>query len=60
MVKLEIISGPFQAIFSPSSRGTQSQSVRADRRIIFYSAEVHRRYQNNIYILGCNAGEEHQ
>ena len=35
-------------ILSPS-RGTQSQKVHAERRIISYSAEVHRRYQNDIY-----------
>ena len=29
----------------PSSRGTQSQTVRAERRIIFYSSELYRRYQ---------------
>ena len=28
------------------SRGAQSQTVGAVRRIISYSAEVHRRYQN--------------
>ena len=28
------------------SRGTQSQSVRAERRVISYSVQVHRRYQN--------------
>ena len=36
----------------PPSRGTQSQTVHAERRIISYSYsdEVHRRYQNNTYI----------
>ena len=32
------------------SRGTQSQTVHAERRIISYSDEVHRRYQNNTYV----------
>ena len=36
---------------------TQSQTVRAERRIISYSVEVHRRYQNDSYILGCIDGE---
>ena len=33
-----------------SSRWTQSQTVRAERRKISYSVEVHRRYQNNTYV----------
>ena len=40
-----------------SSRCTKSQTVRAARRIISYSGEVHRRYQNDSYILGCIDGE---
>ena len=39
------------------SRGTQSQTVHAERRIISYSVFVHRRYQNDIYIIGCIVGE---
>ena len=39
------------------SRGTQSQTVRAERRIISYSAEIYRRYQKHTYITWCNAGE---
>ena len=42
--------------FSPS-RGTSSQTVRAERRIISYSAEVHRRYQKNTCITGRIVGE---
>ena len=57
MVMLEMISGPFQAIFLPSSRGTQSQTVRAENRIISYSMEIYRRHQDNRYILRCDAGE---
>ena len=57
MRKLEMITGPFQAIYFPSSRGTQSQTVRAERRIISHSAAVHRRYQKYRYVVGCNAGE---
>ena len=41
----------------PSSRGTQSQTVRAERRIISYSTEIYRRHQDYRYIVGCNAGE---
>ena len=33
------------------------QTVRAERRIISYSAEVHRRYQKYTYIIGCIVGE---
>ena len=40
-----------------SSRGTQSQTVRAERRIISYSSEIYRRYQDYRYIFTCNAGE---
>ena len=32
---------------------TQSQTVHAERRIISYSIEVHRRYQNNTYVTWC-------
>ena len=61
MVKPGMISGPFHAIFYlPSSHGTQSQTVRAERRIISYSTEIYRRYQDYRYILRWNAGEEHQ
>ena len=41
MVKLEMISGPFQATFSPSSRGTPSQTVCAERIIISCSTEIY-------------------
>ena len=47
----------FQAICPPSSRGTQSQTVRAERRIISYSTEIHRSDQDFRYIQGCNAGD---
>ena len=58
MVKLGMISGPFQAIFClPSSRGAQSQTVRAERSITPYSTEIHRRDQDYKYIIGCNVGE---
>ena len=40
------------------SRGTYSQTVRAERRIISYSAEVHRRYQKYTHTTGCNAVEK--
>ena len=48
----------FRQFYSPSSRRTQSQSVRAERRIIPYSTEVHQRSQNNIYIDGRNFGKQ--
>ena len=44
-------------IYSSSSRGTQSQTVRAERRIISSSVKVHRRHQNNIYITQRNVGK---
>ena len=58
MRKLKMISGVLREIFhlSPSS-GTQSQTVRAERRIISYSVEVHRRDQNNMYITGRFVGQ---
>ena len=43
-----------------SSGGTQSQTVRAKRRILFYSTQKNRRYQDYRYILGCNVGEKHR
>ena len=55
MVKLEKIFGPFEAIFLPSSRGTQNQTVRAERSIIPYSSEIHRREQSYKY-SGCHVG----
>ena len=48
------ITGDFKK--SPSL-GTPSQTVHAERRIISYSTEVHRRYQKNTYVTGCFAGE---
>ena len=50
------ITGDFH--LSPS-RGTQSQTVRAERRTISYSAEIYRRYQKNSYITGCDAGAKY-
>ena len=40
------------------SRGTQSQTVHAERRIISFSAESYRRYQKHSYIIGCSVGEK--
>ena len=40
------------------SRGTQSQTEHAERRIIYCSAEIYRRYQKYTDITGCNAGEK--
>ena len=34
------------------------KTVRAERRSISFSVEVHRRYQNSIYITGCIVGEK--
>ena len=51
-------SGSERRICEPSSRGTQSQTVRAEGRIISYSTEVFRRYQKHRYILGCIVDEK--
>ena len=40
-----------------SSRCTKRQTVHAERRNISYSDEAHRRYQNNMYVIGRNVGE---
>ena len=40
-----------------SSHGTPSQTVHAERRIMSYSTEVHRRYQNNTYVIVCIVGK---
>ena len=47
----------YRELHIPTSRGTQSQTVRAERRIISYCYETYRRYQDYRHILGCNAGE---
>ena len=41
----------------PSSRGAQSQTVRAERSITPYSTEIYRRDQDYKCIIGCNVGE---
>ena len=50
------VTGDFN--FAPS-RWTQSRTVRAERRIISYSVEVHRRYQNDKNITGRIVGEKY-
>ena len=47
----------FRQLYLPSSRWTQSQTVRSERVVIPYSTQVHRRDQGYKYISGCNAGE---
>ena len=37
----------------------QESTVRAERRIISYSVEVHQRYQNNTHFTGCIVGKAH-
>ena len=41
----------------PPSRWTQSQTVHAERRIISYSDQVHRRHKKHSYITWCNDKE---
>ena len=48
----------YTTIHLSSSRGMQSQTVRADWRIISYSIELRLRYQNNIYITRRIVGEK--
>ena len=48
----------FKRIHLSPSRCILSQIVRADRRIISYSVEVHRRYQNDMHITVCIVGEK--
>ena len=50
----------FRQFYLPSSRGTQSQTVRADWRIIPSSTTIHRRNQGNKYDLGCDAWTSHR
>ena len=57
MVMLVVIFVYLRRFHLPSSRGTQSRIVRAERRIISCSTEIYRGHQNNRYILGCIAGE---
>ena len=40
-VKQEMIFGPFRKLHSPSSRGTESQTARGERRFIPNSTEMH-------------------
>ena len=54
---LEWILVHFRQLYLPSSRLTESQTVRAERSVILNSTEIHRRDQGYTYILGCNAGE---
>ena len=44
----------------PSPRGTPSQAVRADWRIISSSNEIYWRYQNYSYEFGCQARKAHR
>ena len=44
----------------PPSRGTQSQTLHAKRRIIPYSTEIHWRLQNYAHKIGCYARKPHR
>ena len=57
MRKPKLTSGLSREISFFAIFWTQSQTVHAERRIIPHSDEVHRRYQINTYITGCNVGE---
>ena len=45
----------FRELHLPSSRGTESQTVRAERRIIRNFSTIRWRDQSNTYDLGCDA-----
>ena len=49
----------FRRIHFSSSRRTQSQTVRAERRIISYATEICQRDQDSKYIVGCIVGEKY-
>ena len=49
----------FRRIHLSSSRRTQSQTVRAERRIISYATEICQRDQDSKYIVGCIVGEKY-
>ena len=55
MVMQEMMFGPFQGLHLPSSRWTESQTVRAERRIIPNFTKIHGRDQSNQYNLECDA-----
>ena len=50
----------FRELHFPSSRWTESQTVRAERRIIPNSTTTHRRNQSNKHDLGCDAWRQHR
>ena len=47
----------FRRFLLPSPPGTQSQTVRAERRIILYSTEIYWHYQNFWHYVGFDVGE---
>ena len=49
----------FWKFYLPSPRGTQSQTVLAERSIVPNSTEIYRCNQGCKYIIGCYAGEVH-
>ena len=60
MVKLEMISGPFQAILFAVIAWNPETNCRAERRIISHSTEIYWRDKGYKYIHGCNVGEKHR
>ena len=45
--------------YLPSSRGIESQTAHAERRIISDSTEIYRRYQKYLFITECDVGEKY-
>ena len=50
----------FTQFYLPSSRGTQSQTVRVERSIISYSTEIHRRDEDYKHDPGCHAVKKYR
>ena len=68
----EVLPGESDELFSPTPLQADStrddaeakhpveprvKTLLAERRVISYSNEIHRRYQNNTYVTGCIVGE---
>ena len=60
MVKQERFLVHFRELYLPSSRGTQSQTVRAEGSVILNSTEIYWRDQGYKYVTGCNAGGKYE
>ena len=57
MQKLKMTSGLLREISFIAITWNQGQTVHAERRMISFPTEVHRRYQNNTYVTECIVGK---